>query len=141
MQLMVLFTTLLPIAFRTAESCEPDFGTEYNGCGFKQYQEIRSWKECSRICSYTPSCQYWTWAHFGSTYMPLTCFLKNRKCRQSPSVNFVSGDTSCAKTSAFTTLCLPKYGVDYPGCDMMRVVNVYSWRECSKFCLITQGCG
>ena len=51
MQSLVLLTTLLLIAFRTVELCEPDFGTDYRGCDLKQYQNVRSWKECSRICS------------------------------------------------------------------------------------------
>ena len=116
MQPLVLLTTLLLIAFRTAELCEPDFGTDYGGCDLKQYQNVRSWKECSRICSYTPSCLYWTWAHPDSTYRPLTCWLKNRKCRGSPAANFVSGDTRCTKTSmhSLKSACLPKFGLDYP---------------------------
>ena len=36
MQFMVLLITLLSIAFRTVELCEPDFGTDYRGCDLKQ---------------------------------------------------------------------------------------------------------
>ena len=140
MQLKVLLTTLFSTAFGTAELCEPDFGTNYTGCDLTLFQEIRSWKECRKICFYTESCVYWTWTQSDSNYRPLTCFLKNKKCRGRPDANSVSGDVTCTKRSVFSTSCLPKYGVDYPGCDMMRLANVYSWRECSRFCLITQGC-
>ena len=142
MQFMVLLITLLSIAYRTIELCEPDFGTDYRGCDLKQYLKVRSWKECSRICSYTPSCLYWTWAHHDSTYRPLTCWLKNRKCSGGPAAKFLSGDTRCTNTSmhSLKSACLPKFGLDYPGCDMKRVPNVNNWRECSKLCLFTQGC-
>lgn len=86
------------------------------------------------------SCIYQTWTHADSTYRPLTCFLKNKKCCGRPYANSVSGYTTCTKTSVFLTSCLPKYGTDYPGCNMRRVLNVCSWREYSNFCLITQGC-
>ena len=142
MQFVLFLIILLSIAFMIVETCEPDFGTDYRGCDLKQYHNVESWKECSRICSYTTSCLYWTWAHPDSTFMPLTCWLKNRKCRGTPAANFISGDTSCTQTLTHLSksACHPKYGFDYPGCDMKRIPNVDNWRKCSKLCLFTQGC-
>ena len=142
MQVMVLLTTLLLMTFRTVELCEPDFGTNYPRCDLKQQHNIRNWQKCSKICSVTPSCHYWTWAHSDSTYKPLTCFLKKSKCRAYHDASFVSGDTSCTNTAIDLpkSACLPKYGLNYPGCDIKRVPNTKTWRDCSKLCFFTQGC-
>ena len=113
---MVLLTTLLLIAFRTVELCEPDFGTNYPGCDVKHHQDISSWQKCSKICSVTPSCHYWSWEHSDSTVKPLTCWLKHSKCTAYHDALVVSGDTSCTNTSTDLpkSACLPKYGLHYP---------------------------
>lgn len=53
MQLMVLLTTLFSTPFGTVKLCEPDSGTDYTGCDIKLFEEVRSWKECIKICFYT----------------------------------------------------------------------------------------
>ena len=133
---LVLLSALLLITIALVGSCEPYFGTNYTGFDIKQKHNVTSWKECSRIYSYTTNCKYWTWAHADSTVLPLTCCLKHSKCTKKLSSNLVSGDTNCPIKSS----CLPKYGLDFPGCDMKNVQNIKDWRECSMLCLFTQGC-
>lgn len=139
---LVLLSALLLIKIALVRPCEPDFGTDYPGCDIKQKHDVQSWKECSRICSYTTNCKYWTWAHADSTVSPLTCWLKHSKCPIKLSSNLVSGDTNCPtkSLSSLKSFCLPKYGLDFPGCDMKSVQKIKDWRECSLLCLFTQGC-
>ena len=120
---LVLLSALLLIKIALVRPCEPDFGTDYPGCDIKQKHDVHSWKECSRICSYTTNCKYWTWAHADSTVSPLTCWLKHSKCPIKLSSNLVSGDTNCPtkSLSSLKSSCLQN--MDWIFLDVI-------WRAC-----------
>lgn len=126
------------IAITTVKMCEPDFGFYYPGCDLRSLVHVRTWKECGRICASTPGCLYWTWAHASSSYKPLNCWLKNRLCRSKASPNFISGTRSCPPHTL--PCCQPKFGLNYPGCDMKQYNLIPTWKECARLCNRPNGC-
>ena len=108
----------------------------------KQHTNGGSWQECSRICSYTTQCKYWTLAHADSTIRLVQCCLKLNKCTIKALANLVSGDVNCPGKSLnlLKSVCHLKFEYNFPACNMKRVSNIGNWRECSKICFFTQGC-
>lgn len=135
------FFTFAFVECRESESCQLDFKTDYFGCDLEKFAEfvVPSWQMCAIICSSRQQCNFWTWAHQNSSIKPFTCFLKESKCNETTSNNFISGGKKCIELST-TSGCPPQYGINSGSCNLKKTSHVTSWEKLNKLCFAKQNC-
>ena len=60
------------------------------------FTSIRSWADCSTLCSLDTSCTDWTWHHENAGKFAFTCVIMNGYGYQVEDSNAVSGSRSCS---------------------------------------------
>ena len=70
-----------------------------NGHGLQIRRNIKSWEDCSDLCSRSSDCNYWTWHHERAGRYSYICKTMTMKEYERKDRNCVSGTRACRRAS------------------------------------------